>query len=108
MIDPLQHETKYEYDGNGNRTAEIDARQHRTEFEYDAANRLIKITYPDLTTEKYTYNFRGQKETEIDQSNRTTRYIYDNAGQLTKDHSSRSERNQFHLRRSRTDQNCHR
>jgi RHS repeat-associated protein len=96
--DPLNNVTTNVYDANGNRTQLIDARSgpqgpglappvqalFRTLFEYDAANRLIKVTYPDNTSISFTYNFRNQRTSETDQLDRKTTYEYDNAGQLTK------------------------
>jgi RHS repeat-associated protein len=95
--DPLNQVTTNVYDANGNRIELIDARSSQTQgfsiqqtqtlfrtlFEYDAANRLIKVTYPDNTTISFTHNFRNQRSSETDQLNRTTNYVYDNAGQLT-------------------------
>lgn len=52
----------YEYDGNGNRTAQTDGLGNRTEFDYDGANRLATITHPGgLQTETFGYDANGNK-----------------------------------------------
>jgi RHS repeat-associated protein len=74
----------YEYDANGNRTAQVEPLNRRTTYSYEVANRLTQVTYPDATTVRYTYNYRGQRLTETDPLNRTTTSSYDKAGRLTK------------------------
>lgn len=81
--DPLSNVTQYFYDDNGNKTREIDANNHKTDYQYDNLNRLVKITYDDLTTRQYRYDFRGNKVVEIDQLGHQTNYSYDLAGQVT-------------------------
>src|SRR5207248_249741 len=87
MTDSAGIVAKYLYDNNGNRTDQYDAfggaLQRRTQYQYDNLNRLIQITYPDLTTKQFRYDFRGNKTQEIDQLGHVTKYVYDLAGQLT-------------------------
>lgn len=83
ITDANNNATRHEYDDAGNKTADVDALGHRTTYTYDAANRLAKVTYPDLTTRTYTYDFRGNKLTDVDQLGHVTKYVYDLAGQLT-------------------------
>ena len=72
-----------EFDGNGNKTADVDQLGRRTTYLYDADDRQTRITYPDLTTKQFTYDFRKKVLTEADQLGRVTRFTYDRAGQLT-------------------------
>ncbi len=86
----------YEYDNNGNRTAEIKTRTVaeatqtiRSESSYDAQNRIVTTTTsatgvdplaPKTITIKY--NKQGQKDTVTDDFNRVTKSRYDHVGRL--------------------------
>lgn len=76
--------TSFEYDGNGNQTARVDPLGRRTVFTFDAANRLVKIDFPDGTSVSFTRDFRGNVLTLTDQNGRVTSYTYDLAGNMTK------------------------
>ena len=90
--------TSYQYDPNGNRTAEIKTRTTSTGLEtiftaytYDAENRVLTTTVsatnneaqslaPQTTT--VTYNALGKPATSTDAANHTTTSVYDFNGNL--------------------------
>lgn len=83
--------TRYEYDANGNRTAVVDPLERETKYEYDNANRLVRVIYaagtPLESTAKYEYDIYGRL-TDVsvalgtaDES--TTHAVYDAAGRKT-------------------------
>ena len=47
-----------------------------TSFEYDYRNQLVKITYPDATTNTFKYDPYGRRTEKVD-SDGTKRYIWD-------------------------------
>ena len=56
----------YAYDANGNRTTQRVTQggaEEVTAYTYDAANRLLAVVYPDVTT-TYTYDAAGNRLTE--------------------------------------------
>lgn len=65
--------TYYVEDGGGNKTV----------VEYDDFGELIKITYPDNTSERNSYNHLSKITSHIDQENVETRFKYDEFGNLT-------------------------
>ena len=111
--------TRYEYDGDGRRTAMIEAAgtevERRTEysytatgkfetttvkgsvddvtrFDYDAADQLFKITDPEGRTTTFTdYHPSGNPQTVTDGRGIVKRYTYDDAGNLltVRDHDNK-------------------
>ncbi len=75
--------TKYEYDGNGNRTAVIDARGKRTTYSYDANNRLIMEKDPVGSVTQNFYDAAGQLTTTINGNDEIVRYTYDALGRVS-------------------------
>jgi len=50
---------QFEYDGVGNRTAELDGRGNRTEREYDALGRVHRVLHPGNRIERWDYDAAG-------------------------------------------------
>lgn len=67
------------YDAEGNVIKESDGRGD-TLYEYDTLNRLIKTTYPDLTTEETIYDLLGNVLETKNRQNQIETYIYDELG----------------------------
>ena len=69
---------RYEYDLNGNVTAEDDPVKGRIEYVYYYNNALAKIKYPDNTEDQFFYDAAGQLIHKIDKTGKNTCYYYDN------------------------------
>ncbi len=82
ITDALGHTTQFAYDKAGNQISLTDALGHTTQFSYDASRRLLKTTYPDLTTESMTYDAMHRRTAKVDQGGKTTQYGYDAVGRL--------------------------
>ena len=68
MTDGEGNVTRYEYDGVGNRTADVVAagqagQERRTTYEYDAANQVVRITSPTGAVKEYGYDAVGNAVT---------------------------------------------
>jgi RHS repeat-associated protein len=104
VTDPLGHETKYAYDGDGNLEIETDPEGNKTtytynaddqptkvheangdttETEYDGAGQVVSQTDGDKHTTKYTRNVLEQVTEVTDPLGRKTSKEYDAAGNLT-------------------------
>ena len=73
----LENTTTYGYDSEGNQTSATDALGNTTAYEYDANGNLIKITDPLGNVTTYTYDNRGNRLTEKNALGNTTTYTYD-------------------------------
>lgn len=60
VTDALGGMTRYEYDSQGYRTAQIDANGNRTTFAYDGRGRLLQVTYPLGQIASWTYDADGR------------------------------------------------
>ncbi len=80
--DPNSKAVTYTYDKNNNLLTETTA-AGKTTNSYDKEDRLIKITFPDTTTNQFTYNPSGSQVTTKDQALSTTTYGYDSYQNLT-------------------------
>src|SRR5207244_2894397 len=82
-------ETAYGYDANGNQLWVRDALGHQTDYEYDAANRLVRVVFPQVTGEpgrksrSTGYDGLGRKTRESDEAGVITAFDYDFRGLLT-------------------------
>jgi YD repeat-containing protein len=66
------------YDGNGNRSSEIDRRGIERTMGYDVLNRMRTVTVTGVgQVQEFTYDAGGNKLTESDIHNHTTTYEYD-------------------------------
>ena len=76
-------ESQFSYDGNGNRTLEIDRRGIEHHYDYDELNRLTGIRVEPLAagnpqqTATYTYDAAGNRMTEKDIHGHTSTLSYD-------------------------------
>jgi RHS repeat-associated protein/uncharacterized delta-60 repeat protein len=77
----------YNYDSNGNQSAQIDPRGKVTSFVYDDHGRRLSRTLPadsdgSLTndTERWTYDAFGRTSTHVDFKGQTERSYYDDTG----------------------------
>ena len=67
----------YTYDLNGNLASKTDrATSDLTTYDYDALDRLVRITFPNLTTATYRYGALGRR-IEKDVGGTVTKYVYD-------------------------------
>lgn len=60
--------------------SETDAYGNVTFYERDSKGRVIKVTYPDRSTEITQYDYRGNISKSIDKNGTATYYIYDDSG----------------------------
>jgi YD repeat-containing protein len=94
-IDPLNKETHYEYDANGNMTkvtldAGVGGLQRSTSYEYDLNNRLVKIVSPTGSANEmtFTYDKIGRLTQRTSFEGVTTSYTYDHMGRVTEVYDS--------------------
>jgi RHS repeat-associated protein len=80
--DALNHMTQFQYDAAGNQTRGIDAAQNSTSYAYDAMNRVVTVTFADMSTNQFAYDMRGRKVSFSDGNQNITAYAYDDAGRL--------------------------
>ncbi|HET9285558.1 MAG TPA: IPT/TIG domain-containing protein [Candidatus Angelobacter sp.] len=80
--DALKNVTQFEYDAAGNQTKGIDAAQNSTTYAYDNMNRVVTMTFPDLSTNQFAYDARGRTVSFTDGNQNVTGYAYDDAGRL--------------------------
>jgi RHS repeat-associated protein len=104
LIDPNKHETKYGYDGEGNKSSETDPSKNESKWTYDKKHNVETETTPEgeTTTIKrneagdpkvierpineetqkteYKYNEKGDLSEAIDPLKHSTTYTYDEAG----------------------------
>lgn len=83
----------YEYDTNGNQTAQVDPRGNRTEFGHDDQNRRISRKLPNITSqptaeEFWTFDSYGRMLTHKDFEGQTTAYAYRNTYDTTNHYSA--------------------
>lgn len=74
---PLENATTYSYDSEGNLTSVTGPLGNTTTYEYDADGNLIRITDPLGNVTTYTYDNRGNRITETNALGNTTTYAYD-------------------------------
>ncbi len=81
------YETRYGYDGRGNRTSVTNALGHVTAFGFDTRDRLVAETNALGHVTRYTYDHDRLVEVETgrdgDQRGRIVRYRYDDQGRRT-------------------------
>ncbi|MCD6423453.1 MAG: hypothetical protein J7L42_04990 [Elusimicrobia bacterium] len=61
----IDNGTSFGYDNNGNMISKTIGAQ-TTSFEYDYRNQLVKITYPDATTNTFKYDPYGRRTEKVD------------------------------------------
>ena len=75
VTDPLKHETKNQYDGNGNLETKTDAEGHVTTYTYDADNERTKVKEPNEGITETGYDGAGQVTSQTDGNKHTTTYV---------------------------------
>jgi RHS repeat-associated protein len=83
ITDPLGHETKYTYDGNGNLETETDPEGDKTTYTYNADNQPVKVQEPNGTTTETEYDGAGQVVSQTDGNKHTTKYTRNVLEQVT-------------------------
>jgi len=87
--DPLSNTVSYTVDAYGNPLTMTQPAPNNavgtitTSYAYDSFERLIKITFPDNSTETFTYTTDDQLASVTDQNGHTTSYSYDADGRTT-------------------------
>ena len=84
VTDPLGHETKYTYDGDGNVETVTDPK-HKTTYTYDADNERTKVEEPNKTVTETEYDGAGQVKKQIDGNKHTTKYVRNVLEQVTEE-----------------------
>lgn len=69
---------------DGNKHTHIDEMGLKTIREYDQWDNLLKVTYPDQTSESWQYNNYSQVKIHTDINGVQTEYMYDDKGNLDK------------------------
>jgi YD repeat-containing protein len=72
--DPLGHETKYTYDGDGNLETETDPEGNRTTYVHNADDQPIKVEEPDGATTETEYDSAGEIVKQTDGNKHATEY----------------------------------
>jgi RHS repeat-associated protein len=83
VTDPLGHETKYTYDGDGNVETVTDPEGHKTTYTYDADNERTKVEEPNKTITETEYDGAGQVKKQIDGNKHATEYVHNVLEQVT-------------------------
>jgi RHS repeat-associated protein len=76
--------TKYEYDEQGNKTAQIDAEGRRTEWRFDKLGRNLTRKLPMGQVESHTYNVAGERTQHTSFNGIDTLFNYDGQGRMDK------------------------
>ena len=76
--------TNFEYDGEGNRTAQIEPKSlaHRTEYDYGELNELIEVRMADGGRYLYNYDPTRNRNREEDAETNVVTYTYDALNRL--------------------------
>ncbi len=80
--DPVGLVTRLSYTG-GRLSSVTDPGKRSSTFTYDGAGNLIRIVYPDGTSESLAYDLQHRLTTHTDPRGHSTRYDYDFAGRMT-------------------------
>ncbi len=75
--DPLQADTRYVYDGEGDRTRVIDRNGNATRYQYDLRQRLITETDAQSKSILYAYDGNNNHTSITDKNGHTTTLQYD-------------------------------
>ena len=79
MEDGEANITNFEYDGEGNRTAQVEPKgpSYRTEFDYGELNELIEVRMPDGGVYTYAYDENRNRTGQTDAEGNVVTFIYD-------------------------------
>ncbi len=75
VTDPLGHQTKHIYDGNGNIESTMDPNGHKTKYTYDADDEQTKMEAPNGAINEIGYDSAGQVISQTDGNKHTTKYV---------------------------------
>ena len=75
VTDPLGHETKYTYDGDGNLEVKTDPEGDKTTYTYNADNEQTKVKEPDGAVTETGYDGAGEVTSQTDGDKHTTTYV---------------------------------
>jgi RHS repeat-associated protein len=82
VTDPLGHQAKYVYDGDGNLESTVDASGHKTKYGYDADNEQTKVEVPNGVINETGYDGAGQVVSQTDGNKHTTKYVRNLLGEV--------------------------
>jgi RHS repeat-associated protein len=85
VTDPLGHQVKYTYDGNGNVEALADGNNHTTGFAYNADNQQTTEKLPKGTVIAEEYDNAGEPIVEINGDNHATKEVRNLLEEVTKE-----------------------
>ena len=68
MTDPLNHETEYKYDGDGNVEKLKNPNGHATTYVYNSVDQRIEVVAANGDTAETAYDEEGNVESETDGS----------------------------------------
>jgi RHS repeat-associated protein len=75
VTDPLKHETKYKYDGNGNLESKTDPEGNVTTYTYNADDERTKVSEPNKAVTETGYDGAAQITSQTDGNKHTTKYV---------------------------------
>jgi RHS repeat-associated protein len=75
--------TGYEYDGEGNRTAQVEPEGNRTEYDYGELNELIEVRMADQGVFSYRYDPNRNRVEQLDGNGNKVSFTYDSLNRLT-------------------------
>jgi YD repeat-containing protein len=74
--------TEFQYDGEGNRTAQIEPEGQRTEFDYGELNELVEVRMPDTGLFSYGYDPNRNRIRQTDGEGNLVTFTYDPLNRL--------------------------
>jgi len=77
VVDPLQHKTSYQHDGDRNLIAFTDANSNITSYTFDLDNELTQIKRADQSSLQNSYDADGNLTSQTDGRRNATTYTYD-------------------------------
>ena len=74
--------TSFEYDGEGNRTAQTEPKGNRTEFSYGELSELTEVRMPDSGLYRYTYDPNRNRTQQTDANGNVVAFTYDKLNRM--------------------------
>ena len=74
--------TSFEYDGEGNRTAQTEPKGNRTEFSYGELSELIEVRMADSGVYRYTYDPNRNRTQQTDANGNVVAFTYDKLNRM--------------------------
>jgi RHS repeat-associated protein len=85
ITDPLGHQTKYAYEGNGNVEAVTDGNGHTTGFAYNADNQPTVEKLPKGTVIEKEYDSVGEPDGEVNGNKHTKKEVHNALEEVTEE-----------------------